>query len=146
MRKAKGSMFIMFVKAIRADKSGAFDKYLTDSDREVISQVILQSGWYPYETYKNCFKAVAEVMANNDPKTLIEWGREYGEATMSSIYKTVVKKDDVVSAMDTYQNVFKSQFDFGEIKCDVTGDNELEITISGFDKDLNNGITLLLAG
>ncbi len=24
MRKAKGSMFIMFVKAIRADKSGAF--------------------------------------------------------------------------------------------------------------------------
>jgi hypothetical protein len=53
MVKVKGTMIVLFVKGIRADKSGRHDPFLTDQDRGIISQQILPSAWYPAETYKN---------------------------------------------------------------------------------------------
>ncbi|MFX1397984.1 MAG: hypothetical protein ACFFAS_13185 [Promethearchaeota archaeon] len=51
------------VIGIKADKSGAYDNLLTDEDKEVISERIFDAAWYPFETYKNCFNAVARIFA-----------------------------------------------------------------------------------
>ena len=87
--QVKGSMLVTFVKAIKADKTGACEKLLTEEDKKVASSLILASKWYPFEIYKNCFKAVCKVNAKNRADVLREWGRFAGEETMSNIYKTV---------------------------------------------------------
>ena len=135
MRQVKGSMFIMFVKAIKSDKKGSFDKFLTDKDREVLSGLVLQSHWYPYETYKNCFVAVSRVIAGDDPKMLRDWGRIYGEESITTIYKSVLLKKDPRAAIEEYQRVFKSQFNFGRMEGKVTSDNEMTVTVYDFDKE-----------
>lgn len=136
MRQVKGSMFIMFVKAIKSDRKGAFDKFLTNQDREVLSGLVLQSQWYPYETYKNCFLAVSRVIARDAPKTLRDWGRIYGEESITTIYKSVLLKKDPRAAIEEYQRIFKSQFDFGRMEGNVTSDNEMTVTVFDFDKDV----------
>ncbi|SRR6056297_1071608 len=138
MAQVKGSMFINFAKAINADKKGTYDKYLTDADRQVLSRLILQSAWYPYETYKNCFQAVAAEVAQNDPETLRNWGREYGQQAMESVYKLALKKDTPQEAMDAYQMVLKNQFDFCSMKSRMASDNEITLTIEGVDSDFES--------
>jgi hypothetical protein len=41
-RQVKGSMFIIFAKAINADKEATFDSFLTDQDRRILSKLILK--------------------------------------------------------------------------------------------------------
>jgi hypothetical protein len=135
MRQVKGSMFIMFVKAIKADKKGTFDKFLTDKDREVLSKLILSSGWYPFETYKNCFLGVSQVIAGNNAKTLKDWGRMYGEESITTIYKSVLLKKDPRAAMEEYQRIFKNQFDFGRMEATMISDNEMTVAVKDFDKE-----------
>lgn len=135
MQQVKGSMLIDFAKAIRADKTGAFDKFLTDQDRTVLSQRVLPANWYPFETYKNCFTAVSRVVAKDNPETLKEWGRQYGAATMTSIYKIILQKKDARSAMAAYQSVLKSQFNFGRMESKMVSDNEMLIGVIGFGDD-----------
>ena len=92
MAQVKGTILIDFVKTIKADKSGAYDEFLTDQDREIISQRILPSGWYPYQTFRNCFNASVQVLAKNDMEKVEQWGRLYGEAIITSVYKGLIKE------------------------------------------------------
>lgn len=133
--KVKGSMFITFVKAIKADKSGACEALLTDEDKEIVSKLILQASWYPFETYKNCFKAVCKVNGKNNPRVLREWGRIAGEHTMTTIYKTVLQQDDAESAINTYKHIVKSQYDSGSIEVVSSTDNEIVWKVLDFDPD-----------
>lgn len=133
--KAKGSMFITFVKAIKADKTGTCEALLTDEDKEIVSKLILQASWYPFETYKNCFKAVCQVNAKNNPRVLREWGREAGEATMTTIYKTVLQQKDAETAIDAYQLIVKNQYDSGGIEKIKVSDNEIVFKLVDFDPD-----------
>lgn len=128
-------MLIDFAKAIRADKTGAFDKFLTDSDRTVLAQRVLPANWYPFETYKHCFTAVSRVLAKDNPETLKEWGRQHGQATMTTIYKVIFQKKDVQSAMAAYRSVLKSQFDFGKMETKMISENEMLIGFIGFGED-----------
>ena len=87
MAKIKGTILIDFVKTIKADKTGVYDSYLTDKDKEVVSSRILPSGWYDYETFRNCFNAVVNVLAKNDMDAIRQWGRIFGENIVTGVYQ-----------------------------------------------------------
>ena len=133
--QVKGSMLVTFVKAIKADKTGACKKLLTEEDKEILSKLILASKWYPFETYKNCFKAVSKVNAGNNPEVLRQWGRLAGEETMTNIYKTVLSRKDADSALSAFQQVVKNVYDSIKIEKTMVSDNEIMIKISEFDPD-----------
>lgn len=133
--QVKGSMLVTFVKAIKADKTGACKKLLPDEDKELVSKLVLASKWYPFETYKNCFKAVCQVNAKNNPEVLRQWGRLAGEETMTNIYKTVLNKTDADSALSAFQQVVKNVYDSIKIEKTMVSDNEILIKITDFDPD-----------
>jgi len=135
MRKVKGSIFIPWVKAIRSDKTGLYDEHLTEGDKKIMSGLILPSSWYSYETYRNCFNAVSMVVAQNNPETLREWGKEYGKSIMSSVYKRAIQDGDPKLAMEQFVFVFKSMFDFGRLNFELTSDHEMLVSIEEFDPD-----------
>jgi len=133
MREVKGTMFVVFAKTIRADKSGVYDALLTDEDKEIIAQRILSVGWYPFETYKNCFNAVYKVEGKNDPEICRQWGRINGELTMTSIYQGAIKKGDPEGALNLFKMYYKNMFNFGEMIFDMLSGNETIIKIKDFD-------------
>ncbi|MFO7557939.1 MAG: hypothetical protein R6X10_03835 [Desulfobacterales bacterium] len=135
MRKVKGSIFIPWAKAIKADKTGLYDDHLTEEDKKVLSGLILSSSWYSFETYKNCFNAVSTVIAQNNPETLLEWGREYSNQIMGSVYKRAILEGDPKQAMEQFVFVFKSMFSFAKMSNEFVSDTEMIVSIEEFDPD-----------
>ena len=135
VKQVKGSMFKMIVKAIRANKSGAYDNLLSDKDQEFLSQNILSASWYPFDIYKKCFNALAEVQAKGNMDICMQWGRMEGEATMTTIYKQSIIEGDPRKAMDKFRRFFKLMYDFGELVMEYPSDNEMIITYKDFEPD-----------
>jgi len=96
---------------------------------------VLPSSWYSFETYKNCFNAVAKVVAQNNPKTLREWGKESSNRIMGSVYKGAIQKGDLKLAMEQFVFVFKSMFNFAKVHSEILSDNEMLISIEEYDSD-----------
>ncbi|MFO8057614.1 MAG: DUF2378 family protein [bacterium] len=135
MSKVKGTVLVDFVKTIRSDKTGVYEPYLTEGDREVISSRILPSGWYPFETFKNCFQAVAEVLAGNDMEKVRQWGRLYGENILTSVYKAMIKQGQPMESLEKYGTYIRSFFDFGDIEVERVSDRKATVIITGFGDD-----------
>lgn len=135
MAQVKGTLLIDFVKTVKADKSGAYDAYLTDQDRKIISEHILPSAWYPFETFKNCFNASVMVLAKGDMETVREWGRLYGEAIITSVYKGLIKGGSPLESLKKYGIYIRNFFDFGEILIEAVSENEAIVTIKEMDND-----------
>jgi hypothetical protein len=135
MRHVKGSMFIEIVKGIKSDKSGVFDNLLTEEDKKLLSRTILLGSWYPYDVYKRCFNALAQVYAKGDMEICRQWGHAQGEEMIKSVYKSVLKEKNYKTAMERVKSIYKLMYDFGEIALSFISDNELEISYKGFDTD-----------
>ena len=130
--KVKGSVFITLVKAIKSNKSGVYDKYLTDQDREIINQKILSSFWYPYETYKHCINAIYEVIAKKNPNVAKEWGRTESRALMTNMYSTFISSDPT-DFINAYEMIHKNFYDFGKIEVVEEGKNQVVFKLTDFD-------------
>lgn len=135
MGQVKGSMLVEFVKSIRADKSGVYDKYFTDEERKTISGRILPVLWYPYDFYRKCFQAVFEVAADSDMATAHQWGLIYGEAIVSSTYDGILKTGGPMAALKSYESYFQHFYDFGQVKVEKVADNEALVIFKDFDPD-----------
>lgn len=131
----KGSVVIPVVKAIKSDKSGVFDKYLTDKDREIISQKILPSIWYPFETYKHCINAVFDVYAKKNPDVLREWGRNFAQEAMTTIYTPYVKGRDPLVFLNKYEMIYKSFLDFGMVEVIPEKDKQVLFKLHNLDPE-----------
>jgi hypothetical protein len=132
--QVKGSIFVEFVKVIRANKSGDFEKYLTEADRKIISQQILPNIWYPYETFKHCLTAVFEVIAKKDLETAKEWGRLYAHAIMGDIYKGMLKPGAPLSFLKKVVILGRNFFDSGSVESvSIIADNQVVYKMAKFD-------------
>jgi len=133
MMNVKGSIFISLVKAIKHDKSGAFNKYLTDKDRALLGNKILPGGWYPFETYENCITAVFEITAKRNPEVAKGWGREECKAAMTGIYASFVDGQDPIKFVSAYGMVHKRFYDLGRVEATVEGTNQVLFKLIDFN-------------
>ena len=130
--KVKGSVFINLVKAIKSNKSGVYDKYLTIQDREVLNQKILPSFWYPYETYKHCITAIFEVIAKKNPNVAKEWGRSESRSLMTTVYSAFISNDPI-DFINAYEMIHKNFYDFGKIEVIEEGKNQVIFKLTDLD-------------
>ena len=135
MRHIKGELIKKIVVPIRADKSGVFDKILSEEDKNIVSSTILTANWYPYDTFKRCYNAFADVYAKGNMEVCRQWGSAAGEELTTSAYKTVISDKNYKVAFQKLQLLWKMHFDFGELDVNFISDNELQITLKDFDPD-----------
>jgi len=133
MKRVKGSILVDFVKTIRADKTGVYERYLTPEDKAIVTGKILPSAWYPYETFKNCFNAIFEVLAKKNLDQARQWGKFYGEAIMSGIYKGLLRQDEPLEYIKKSQVHIKNFYDFGKIEVISEKPNQVLIKAMDFD-------------
>jgi hypothetical protein len=129
----KGSILIQIVKTIKTDKSGIYDTYLTNKDREIISERVLSNIWYPFETYKHCLNAIFEIIAKNDLEVAKEWGRTSCQALADNIFAFLVEGRDPLSFFKKYKFIHQSFYDFGKLEIFVEGKNQAVYKLSDFD-------------
>lgn len=145
MSKVKGTVLVDFVKTIRSDKSGTYEPYLTDEDKEIISARILPSAWYPFETFRNCFQAVVRELAGDDLENVRQWGRLYGENIITSVYKSMIKQGQPMESLEKYGTYIRSFFNFGDIEVHRLTDHKATVVITGFGDDFSS-LYYIMAG
>ncbi|MBP7766032.1 MAG: hypothetical protein K4445_09410 [Deltaproteobacteria bacterium] len=129
----KGSVFINLVKAVKHDKSGAFDKYLTPKDRSILGGKILPGGWYPFETYEHCITALYDVAAKKNPETAKAWGRSECKAAMTGLYASFVSGQDPISFIHEYGRVHRRFYDFSRMEVVVEGKTQVLFKLLDFN-------------
>jgi hypothetical protein len=129
----KGSIIINMIKMIKKDKSGVYDKYLKNNDRELIDQKIIPSAWFPFDTYKRCLNAIFEVIAKKDLNVAKEWGRMECQVAMTNVYSSIVAGHDPVTFLRRYEIIHKNFYDFGRTEVIVEGKNRVLYKLSEFD-------------
>ncbi|MFX1274309.1 MAG: hypothetical protein ACFFAT_04620, partial [Promethearchaeota archaeon] len=137
MWKVKGALLKNFVIIIRSNKTGAYDNILTEEEKEIVNQQILDAVWYPYEYYKKLFTAVANVEADGDPKKIEEWGFTYAKQAVDRIHRGKSKRRSLRHAITSYDALIKLWFNFGILKENIISDNEINIEITEFDNEFD---------
>jgi len=135
MGKVKGALLKLYIKGIRANKSGIYENMLSEEDMEIVNQRILDGAWYSFETFKNCFSAVTQVYAKNDKKIVKKMGYNAGKETIKRLYRGPMMKRDLSDAIKSYNNLFRLWFDFGKQYGEIVSENEIKIIIEDFDPD-----------
>ena len=133
MHEVKGILFKLIVKAIRANKTGAYDELLAERDWEVISQTILPSVWYPFDVYRNCFEAIAKVEAKDNMEIIKNAGRHESEATMTTIYKSAIIEGNPIRSLEAFIRLFKLLFNFGRMEKEELSDNHFVVSYVDFE-------------
>ncbi len=135
MSMVKGTILVDFVKTIKADKSGGYERFLTDDDREIVDSRILSSRWYPYDTFKRCFAAAVENLAGNNMDSVRQWGRLYGETIIKSVYKGLIREGEPLDALSKYRTHVRNLFDEGDIEVQKPSEGKAEMVFTNFDPD-----------
>jgi len=138
MKQVKGTMLKLIIKAIRVDKSGIFDNILSEKAKDFINQRILDSIWYPFEIYKECFNALCKIGAKEKNEVLIQWGRMESERLMTRIYSQSITEGNLTTAMEKYARFHKMVFNFGQIQSELISDNQIIVDYKDFEPDFKN--------
>ena len=135
MASIKGIILVNWVKVIRADKTGLYDKHLTEADRKIIQSTIFSTSWYPFDTFQRLFKMVTEEFQVNDRETIEKWGYDYAEKLLVTLSHLFVNETSVVHTIRGYSGVEKVFFDTGSFEASFTGEKTAQIKVSDFPND-----------
>jgi uncharacterized protein (TIGR02265 family) len=131
--QVKGSMMMFVVKGIRAAGVEHFDLLLNDEDRVFLTQRILPINWYPFDSYKRLFDALAAVVARGHQQMIRQWGRDYASTILQGVYQSTITPGDPFRSLKNYEQRFSSFYDFGELEVTDTGPGTAEVEIRDFD-------------
>ena len=134
MAKVKGSLFISWVKAVRADKQGMFLE-LNETDRKILEERLYPSSWYPFETYRNVVEIVCRKFAKNDEKIIYDWGYSSSDEIVGKIYKHIIVEGSPVKTMSSLTSTRKALFDFGSMVASEINATSALFTVAGFPAD-----------
>jgi hypothetical protein len=129
----KGSVLVPWVKGIKANKTGVYDKYLSNKDREIISEKILPNVWCPFETYRHCVNALFEVVANKDPEVIADWTRIFSQQVMTGLYGGTLEGLTPLQYIKRCATIIRTYFSFGKIEGVVEAEKQALFTVSEFD-------------
>jgi hypothetical protein len=109
--KAKGTVVIGLVKALRRNKEAA-RQALGEKFLHYLDERIVVASWYPLEDYIALLRAVGKVNGNGSTDTYIEMGRVAARDHMQGTYSRLKK---TVSRQAAF-TLLTSMYDTGEMK------------------------------
>lgn len=134
MSKIKGSLFIPWVKVVRADKEGLL-LALNETDRKIVQTTVFPSGWYPFETYRNIVELASRRYAKTNEKIIYDWGFNSAKDIASKIYNHIIVDGAPGKTVMSFATSRPSLFDFGAMDATLINDTTAHLAISGFPDD-----------
>jgi len=138
MRQIKGAIFKHFIINVRANKSGIYEKILTEEEKNIVNQQILDALWYPYEHFKIICEATAKAEGINNKNEMKTWGYNHSKKFLNNMHKNSgIQKRAVSLAIKTYDRFFKLWFNFGKQYGEIISENEVNYIFEDFDKEFD---------
>lgn len=139
MAKVKGTVLHANVAFIQ-EKFGreAYDKIvagLSESDRNALGSVVLQSAWYEYSLVLRIMEAAEKLYVASGPRSLAwEMGRFSAEYGLKTVYKIFFKVADPQFIISRASKIFSNYFDSGTMEVISLEPRSAHIRIRGFNQ------------
>lgn len=111
MRQVKGSLFLDYVRMLKAFKGVQWSEVLPVSDLTYLSTQIDTAGWYPMETFERMGNAILKFVARGELLPVQQWGR-FSAAQMRSTNPMLLEPGDPVETMHRFKVMRATFFDF----------------------------------
>ncbi|OGP60345.1 MAG: hypothetical protein A2V67_09750 [Deltaproteobacteria bacterium RBG_13_61_14] len=96
-KQMKGTTVIDIIRTIKSMKDRPWEQHLSEEAKQLVSQRILPSQWYPFEPALSCIWAVYNLVAGGRPELVKEWGKINSKRLIETIYK--VPEKDTAAAL-----------------------------------------------
>lgn len=124
-----GTLFVDYVRMLRARKDLFLPKYFTKEDLPYLTQRIVPDGWYPMGTFERMGLAILDVIAQGDLETV----RSFGSASVDWLleqHPTLLAKGDPRESVMRFQVLRQSFFDFPALEVLGVSDSEAQLSIA----------------
>ena len=111
MAQVKGTLFVDYVRMLRAHKAVDWARYLTPVDLEYLHQRIVPDDWYPMPAFERMGVAILAEVAQGDVRLAREWGR-HSIDWLAAQHPNLVAYGDPRESLMRFQVHRQSFFDY----------------------------------
>jgi hypothetical protein len=144
-RRAKGTNLLMLVKLARAGKRAGQLQGLDEDQEKLLEEHILVSEWYSFDAFAKLLVSVHEQMLGGTDEAAMRMGDAAAGEMLTGVHNMFVTKGDPARTATGLTVIWSRYFDFGNAATSVTGDNEVELHVTGYE-DISRCHGLVLMG
>jgi hypothetical protein len=127
-RQVKGTLFVDYVRILRAKKGADWSRHLSPGDLPYLSQRIEPNSWYPMETFERMGLAIlAEITPS--PDLVQAWGRAQID-WLWQVHPNLVVPGDALETLMRFRVVRASFFNYEALRIADLSDGEAVIMVS----------------
>ena len=132
----KGATILSSINYVK-DKFGdagldKIKKSLTDEEKEILSGIILQSNWYPFELYLNLTQKIDMLLGIGDLSVSKDLGKYEAENDLKTIYRIFYVLGSPEFIIKQSAKVFGTYFDGGDLRIASSGKNDVTAELYNF--------------
>ena len=117
----RGDLFVDYVRMIKSRKDIDWSKYLLPDDMRFLNETIINSEWYPFDTFERMGVGIITEYADKDMQTVRLWGRTQVHDLIQT-HKDLVCEGDAAETLMRYHVLRKTFFNFSAV--DLAGVND----------------------
>jgi len=109
--RIKGNFLKDYVKLVNDNPDMEWDKYLTDSDWQIVRSIIIPSAWYPVETMGRIGRGIFEMRSKRNYEAVRAHGRARAIESFDEATKRFLIKADPASSIQAYTMIVRRYVD-----------------------------------
>ncbi|MCX6745792.1 MAG: hypothetical protein NTX00_02110 [Candidatus Parcubacteria bacterium] len=149
-RCVKGTLMADYARMIKANPELDWKKYLKPEDWKVIEGKILESVWYPFDTFSRCGVAIFKIIAQGNLELVKLWGKSRADYLFTQIYRSLGESPNPIIALKKYIGLRKTftNFDMFEMELEEISANHIKIKTKSVEQknEGNEPFTWQIAG
>ncbi len=128
-RLVRGDLFVDYVRMIKSKKDVDWSRYLLPDDMGFIKETIIDSEWYPFDTFERMGIGIITEYADKNVQTVRLWGRAQVHDLIKT-HKDLVCVWDAAETLMRYHVLRKSFFNFSAVDLVSVTDGYAKLRIS----------------
>ncbi|HEY1959134.1 MAG TPA: hypothetical protein VGH28_26150 [Polyangiaceae bacterium] len=129
MGQVKGTLFVDYVKMLRAKKGVDWARYLAPQDMAYLDAKISSDDWYPMAAFERMGLAILAEIAESDMGLVRQWGRIQID-WLSTLHPNLVAHGDPPESLMRFKVLRQSFFDYPALTIREVTDGEAHVTIA----------------
>jgi hypothetical protein len=131
VRHVRGSLFVDYVRMLRAQKNVNWRDHLEPEDVFFLSTKIDPDAWYPMATFERMGNEILRTVARGEMFPVQLWGR-YSANQLHQKHPSLLAAGDPVETLNRFRVMRQTFFDFDALSVPMLVDDEANIVIRYF--------------
>ena len=127
--QVKGTLFVDYVRMLRAKKGVDWARYLAPQDLPYLEQQISANDWYPMPAFERMGLAILAEIAQGDMGLVRHWGRIQID-WLTNVHPNLVEPGDPPESLMRFKVLRQSFFDYPALSIREVTDGEARVIIA----------------